>query len=87
MSNHSDDSEPLEFPSSPGGQGRGWGSDSDDGGEPGHEPDDRSSHRGHPGHTDTIMRPIMEVQEVEEDSDRDKVDFGMFIHLPPGHLL
>ncbi|EDQ99975.1 uncharacterized protein LACBIDRAFT_334562 [Laccaria bicolor S238N-H82] len=86
MSSHSEDSEALEFPSSPGGEQRGWGSDSGDVGEPGEEADDRSNRKGHPGHVDMVMRPIMEVQEVEEDSDRDKVDFDLpqvlKIHVP-----
>ncbi|KIK01498.1 hypothetical protein K443DRAFT_77664, partial [Laccaria amethystina LaAM-08-1] len=46
-------------------------------------PDDRSSHRGHLGYTNTVMRPIKKVQEVEEDSDRDMVDLGMSTHQPP----
>ena len=55
VSDHSEDSEPLEFPSSLGGEGRGWGSDSEGMGEPGYEPDDRSSRRGHLGHNGTVM--------------------------------
>ena len=55
MSDHSEDSERLKFPSSLGREGRGWGSDSEGMGEPGYEPDDRSSRRGHLGHNGTVM--------------------------------
>ena len=55
VSNHSEDSESLELPSSLGEEGRGWGSNSEGVGEPGYELDDRFSHRGHLGYNGTVM--------------------------------
>ena len=47
--------EPLKFPFSLGGERRGWGSDSEGVGEPGYEPDDRSSCMGHSRYNSTVM--------------------------------